>query len=410
MKDFILSVEGLGKRYVLGEERQGQYKRFSETLADMFKVGKSRHASTKNAFWALRDISFKINQGDRLGVVGRNGSGKSTLLKLLSRITEPSEGKIALRGRVASLLEVGTGFHPELTGRENIFLNGAILGMSRAEIRKKLDEIVAFAEVDAFLDTPVKRYSSGMYVRLAFAVAAHLEPDVLIVDEVLAVGDAQFQKKCLGKMESVSAEGRTVIFVSHNMAAIRKLCNRGILLENGRMIEDGTAQQIANTYFDRINAVSRFEPISIPEIGVRVTGITLNEAEGGAVIPFEPLVIKINLVAEKEVPAIGLEIALTKETVDGVLFYTNTKKTKNIESFIRRGENTLICRIESFDLSSGTYMLGFGIDIPFVRWFHYDLNVLSFNVQETMYGNLASISAYSHAYLNHSWSNERVED
>ena len=410
MKEAILRVEGLGKRYVLGEERQGQYQRFSETLADMFKLGRSRHASTKDEFWALRDVSFEINQGDRLGVIGRNGSGKSTLLKLLSRITEPTLGRFALRGRVASLLEVGTGFHPELTGRENIFLNGAILGMSRAEIRKKLDEIVAFAEVDAFLDTPVKRFSSGMYVRLAFAVAAHLEPDVLIVDEVLAVGDAQFQKKCLGKMESVSAEGRTVIFVSHNMGAIRKLCNRGILLENGRLVEDGTAEQVANVYFDRINAVSRFEPISIAEIGVQVTRVTINEDEGGVVIPFQPLVIKIDLVAEHDVPDIGLQIALTKEAVDGILFYTNTKNTKNIESFIRRGENTVTCRIESFDLSSGAYMLGFGIDIPMVRWYYYDLNVLSFNAQETMYGNLASISHYSHAYLNHSWSNVLAED
>jgi len=410
MKEAILRVEGLGKRYVLGEKRQGQYQRFSETLADMFKLGMSRHASTKDEFWALRDVSFEINQGDRLGVIGRNGSGKSTLLKLLSRITEPTLGRFALRGRVASLLEVGTGFHPELTGRENIFLNGAILGMSRAEIRKKLDEIVAFAEVDAFLDTPVKRFSSGMYVRLAFAVAAHLEPDVLIVDEVLAVGDAQFQKKCLGKMESVSAEGRTVIFVSHNMGAIRKLCNRGILLENGRLVEDGTAEQVANVYFDRINAVSRFEPISIAEIGVQVTRVTINEDEGGVVIPFQPLVIKIDLVAERDVPDIGLQIALTKEAVDGILFYTNTKNTKNIESFIRRGENTVTCRIESFDLSSGTYMLGFGIDIPMVRWYYYDLNVLSFNAQETMYGNLASISHYSHAYLNHSWSNVLAED
>jgi lipopolysaccharide transport system ATP-binding protein len=338
-------------------------------------------------------------------VVGRNGSGKSTLLKLLSRITEPTRGKFALRGRVASLLEVGTGFHPELTGRENIFLNGAILGMTRAEIRKKLDEIVAFAEVDAFLDTPVKRYSSGMYVRLAFAVAAHLEPDMLIVDEVLAVGDAQFQKKCLGKMESVSAEGRTVIFVSHNMAAIRKLCNRGILLENGRLIEDGAADQVANTYFDRINAVSCFAPISVPEIGLRVTRITVNEDEDGVVIPFQPVVIRIDLVAEYDLPNIGLQIALTKEGVDGVVFYTSTKKTKNIESPIRQGENTVICRIESFDLSSGTYTLGFGIEIPFVRWYYHDFNVLSFNAQETMYGSMPSISRYSHAYLNHNWSN-----
>lgn len=323
----------------------------------------------------------------------------------MSRITEPTEGRIELRGRVASLLEVGTGFHPELTGRENIFLNGAILGMSRAEIRARLDEIVAFAEVDAFLDTPVKRFSSGMYVRLAFAVAAHLEPDVLIVDEVLAVGDAQFQKKCLGKMESVGSEGRTIIFVSHNMGAVRKLCNRGILLQNGRLIADGTADAIATSYFEALNSVTKFEPVSIPEIGLEVTGITINEANDGVVVPFQPLLIRIDLLAEREVGNVGLQIALTKEAIDGVLFYTNTLNTKGLASFIRRGVNTIYCRIDSFTLSSGTYMLGFGVDVPNVRWYYYNLNVLSFNAQETMYGSLASTARYSHVYLDHEWSN-----
>jgi lipopolysaccharide transport system ATP-binding protein len=406
MSNAILMVEELGKRYVLGEGKNGGYKRFSDALLEIFKPAKPQRAPANNEFWALRDVSFQIEQGDRLGVVGRNGSGKSTLLKLLSRITEPTRGRFALRGRVASLLEVGTGFHPELTGRENIFLNGAILGMSRVEIRKKLDEIVAFAEVDAFLDTPVKRFSSGMYVRLAFAVAAHLEPDVLIVDEVLAVGDAQFQKKCLGKMESVGAEGRTVIFVSHNMGAVRKLCNRGILLDKGRLIADGTSEAIANTYFDRTNAVSNFEPIAIPDLGIMVAQISINGEEGGAVFPFEPLVITIELMAERDVPDIGIQLALTKEAIDGVLFYTNTKQTKDIDSFIRRGRNIVTCRIDSFDLASGAYMLGFGIDIPNVHWHYYNLNVLRFNVHDAMYGNLPSASRYSHVYLNHSWAHE----
>ena len=408
MSNVILKVEELGKRYVLGEANQGQYRRFSESLVGMFKLGRRRSTTAKEEFWALRDISFEINQGDRLSVVGRNGSGKSTLLKLLSRITEPTRGKFALRGRVASLLEVGTGFHPELTGRENIFLNGAILGMSRAEIRKKLDEIVAFAEVEAFLDTPVKRYSSGMYVRLAFAVAAHLEPDVLIVDEVLAVGDAQFQKKCLGKMEAVGAEGRTVIFVSHNMSAVRKLCNRGILLESGRLIEDGTADHIANVYFNRANAVSSFEPVSVRDIGVRITNVTINEDQEGIAIPFQPLEIRIDLTAEQDLPSVGLQVVLTKETVDGVIFYSSTKKTKEIEAFIRRGRNTLTCRIESFDLSSGTYMLGLGLEVPYVCWYYQDFNVLSFDVQEALYGSMPSASRYSHVYLNHNWSIEQT--
>ena len=203
----------------------------------------------KEDFWALRDINFEIEQGDRVGIIGRNGAGKSTLLKILSRITEPTTGKFTAKGRIASLLEVGTGFHPELTGRENIFLNGSILGMSRAEIKKKFDEIVAFAEVEKFLDTPVKRYSSGMYVRLAFAVAAHLEPEILIVDEVLAVGDAQFQKKCLGKMEEVSkGEGRTVLFVSHNMGAIQNLCNNCIVLDKGKILVRSKTSEAISYY------------------------------------------------------------------------------------------------------------------------------------------------------------------
>ncbi len=200
-------------------------------------------------FWALKDVSFEVKQGDRIGIIGRNGAGKSTLLKILSRITEPTTGSVRIKGRVASLLEVGTGFHPELTGRENIFLNGAILGMGRAEIKKKFDEIVDFAEIEKFLDTPVKRYSSGMYVRLAFAVAAHLEPEILIVDEVLAVGDAQFQKKCLGKMEEVGREGRTVLFVSHNSSVLRQLCNKGLLLCNGIVAMSGTMEKVMNEYF-----------------------------------------------------------------------------------------------------------------------------------------------------------------
>jgi lipopolysaccharide transport system ATP-binding protein len=214
-----------------------------------------------NEFWALKDVSFEIKQGDRVGIIGRNGAGKSTLLKILSRITEPTNGSIRIKGRVASLLEVGTGFHPELTGRENIYLNGAILGMSKAEIKSKFDEIVAFAEVEKFLDTPVKRYSSGMYVRLAFAVAAHLEPEILVVDEVLAVGDSAFQKKCLGKMEEVGKEGRTVIFVSHNMGVMESLCNQGIYLKSGQINFAGSMKQAISIYLSSSrNSISYMEP------------------------------------------------------------------------------------------------------------------------------------------------------
>src|ERR1035437_1446245 len=234
MSDIAIKVEGLGKKYLLRHQQQGRsrYKSLRDVLTDkarsLLRLGQRNGQAngTREEFWALKNVSFEIKQGEAVGIIGRNGAGKSTLLKLLSRITEPTTGRIEVEGRVASLLEVGTGFHPELTGRENIFLNGAILGMSGAEIRKKFDEIVAFAEVEKFLDTPVKRYSSGMYMRLAFAVAAHLEPEILVVDEVLAVGDAAFQKKCLGKMQDVGAQGRTVLFVSHAMPVILRLCNR----------------------------------------------------------------------------------------------------------------------------------------------------------------------------------------
>jgi len=215
---------------------------------ERIRARRKKEAKEHEEFWALRDVSFAIRQGEAVGIIGRNGAGKSTLLKLLSRITEPTSGKIRYRGRIASLLEVGTGFHPELTGRENIFLNAAILGMKRSDIQRRFDEIVAFSEIEKFLETPVKRYSSGMYVRLAFGVAAHLEPDILLVDEVLAVGDASFQKKCLGKMGNVVHEGRTVLFVSHNMAAITSLCSRGILIDGGRLERSGTPQAVIEGY------------------------------------------------------------------------------------------------------------------------------------------------------------------
>ncbi len=237
MTDTVIRVENLSKRYQLGVARHDTLRdRLAHAIHAPFNRLKGVTAPDPTEFWALRDVNFEVKRGEVLGVIGHNGAGKSTLLKILSRITEPTKGRITIHGRVASLLEVGTGFHPELTGRENVFLNGAILGMARAEIRRKFDEIVAFAEVERFLDTPVKHYSSGMYVRLAFAVAAHLEPEILIVDEVLAVGDAQFQKKCLGKMSEVArAHERTVLFVSHNMTALKSLCPRGILLERGRL-------------------------------------------------------------------------------------------------------------------------------------------------------------------------------
>lgn len=258
MTDIAIRINGVGKRYYIGAE-QKNYDRFGEQVVDLFtspfrrtvkllRGQVSSAAELEETIWALKDLSIEIMHGEVVGVIGRNGAGKSTLLKILSQITEPTKGTVDIYGRVASLLEVGTGFHPELTGRENIYLNGAILGMRKAEIDSKFDEIVAFAEIEKFLDTPVKHYSSGMYVRLAFSVAAHLEPEILLVDEVLAVGDIAFQKKCLGKMDNVAKQGRTVLFVSHNMAIIQNICQRSILLQNGAVEADGPTSDTVNSY------------------------------------------------------------------------------------------------------------------------------------------------------------------
>ncbi len=267
MSDIVIQVEQLSKRYTLGarvEQDHGLRHRLEDAIRSPWQWlrGVRRVQAPPEDFWALRDISIEVKRGEVIGIIGRNGAGKSTLLKLLSRITEPTSGRVRIRGRVASLLEVGTGFHPELSGRENVYLNGAILGMARSEIRRKFDEIVAFADIEKFLDTPVKRYSSGMYVRLAFAVAAHLEPEILVVDEVLAVGDSEFQKKCLNRMGDVAQAGRTVLFVSHNMQAVTRLCSRCVLLHRGEVKMDGPSKQVANAYLktDATTSASREWP------------------------------------------------------------------------------------------------------------------------------------------------------
>ncbi|MCF3648694.1 polysaccharide ABC transporter ATP-binding protein [Synoicihabitans lomoniglobus] len=313
-----ITVEGLSKRYVIGHEVR------HDTLRDAISHGVGglwsrfrRKRMEQEEFWALRDINFTVQPGEVVGIIGRNGAGKSTLLKILSRITEPTTGLIQLNGRVASLLEVGTGFHPELSGRENIFLNGAILGMSRAEIRQKFDEIVAFAEVERFLDTPVKRYSSGMYVRLAFAVAAHLEPEILIVDEVLAVGDTQFQKKCLGKMQDVSSnQGRTVLFVSHNLASIRQLCHRGLFLQNGRLRLDDESSVVLRHY--QSSETPPVTNVSVPEHLTNVGSLlelATETADGRrpAALPFaEPWRIRVRYRLERPFQRCVVSIGLRK--------------------------------------------------------------------------------------------------
>ena len=244
----IITVENLGKKYTIGQQGLFHNTTFREALPGLFK--KKKKKSEIKEFWALKDVAFEVKHGERIGLIGRNGAGKSTLLKILSRITHPTTGMVHIKGRVSSLLEVGAGFHPELTGRENIYLNASILGMTRNDIRQRLDEIVAFSEIEKFLDTPAKRYSSGMYVRLAFSVAAHLEPEILIVDEVLAVGDAEFQKKCLKKMRDVGKEGRTVVLVSHSMPSIENLCSKVLILDRGRKIKEGKPDQMIAEYLN----------------------------------------------------------------------------------------------------------------------------------------------------------------
>jgi len=296
-KSAAISVGNLGKEYVLGGAEKADIS-FREMLTDSLAAPFRRlrrlqgGASDTESFWALKDVSFEVRPGEVVGIIGRNGAGKSTLLKILSRITDPTEGRVEIRGRVSSLLEVGTGFHPELTGRENIFLNGAILGMTHREIRSKFDEIVAFSEVEKFLDTPVKRYSSGMYVRLAFAVAAHLEPEILVVDEVLAVGDAAFQKKCLGKMQDVGKEGRTVLFVSHNMAAIKALCMRAICLQQGRVAVNGAVEAVIEHYLetDSPNTDVYEAKQASPKPYIRRIRI-FQEGSGGRVVIDKPVTI-----------------------------------------------------------------------------------------------------------------------
>lgn len=314
MTDVIISAQGLGKKYRIRHVDAPSYVALRDVLAERFAalVRRTGHRPQDEDFWALEDVSFDIRRGEVVGVIGRNGAGKSTLLKILSRITEPTTGRVELDGRVSSLLEVGTGFHPELTGRENIFLNGAILGMSRAEIRRKFDEIVAFAEVERFLDTPVKRYSSGMYVRLAFAVAAHLDPEILIVDEVLSVGDAEFQKKCLGKMSDVATKsGRTILFVSHNMRAVQDLCHSAMLIDDGRVVYRGAVDRAVAKYLNSCDTADEWRPIVVDEaLPFQHLRISVANAQGGEPQYDEDLIVSFDYRVRAEIASNRLSFLL----------------------------------------------------------------------------------------------------
>lgn len=367
MSDVAIRAEGLGKQYHIGRlQTYGGYKTIRETVMDLCaapvrRVGRlfrgySSVADQDETMWALRDVSFQVRQGETVGIIGRNGSGKSTLLKILSRITEPSQGWAEVHGRVASLLEVGTGFHPELTGRENIFLNGAVLGMRRAEIQRKFEEIVAFAEIERFLDTPVKHYSSGMYVRLAFAVAAHLEPEILLVDEVLAVGDVAFQKKCLGRMEQVATQGRTVLFVSHNMGAVQGLCKRAILLDGGVVAADGPAREVVAHYLDAMQPgqVTMGESLAIEKVVLRnAAGEPTTRIGHG-----EPLTVEIHYHARERIekPYFWVGIVSQHGSLMGANMLLDGARPTYIE-----GQGVLACRFHHMPLLPQFFTVRMGV-------------------------------------------------
>ncbi|WP_129126152.1 ABC transporter ATP-binding protein [Geomonas oryzae] len=362
----MVHAEGLGKKYYLRHQKKDAYATLRDSIVEgmgrVCRLGRGGR-ETRDEFWALRDVSFQLQPGDRLGIIGRNGAGKSTLLKILSRITEPSEGVARIRGRVSSLLEVGTGFHPELTGRENIYLNGAILGMKRLEIKKKFDEIVAFADVERFLDTPVKRYSSGMYVRLAFSVAAHLEPDVLIVDEVLAVGDAQFQKKCLGKLEQASREeGRAVLLVSHNMAAIEALCSTALYLRNGGTKAHGPAREVIERYLGDM-AVSAASEVSkrSDRSGkgmVRLTGIRpVGAAVGGSCSVGDDLRLALSVENRYGHPVSARMCLSLRSSNDIGLIVCDSYLTGETHTLAANSVTTLSCTVFAPPLNYGEYFV-----------------------------------------------------
>jgi lipopolysaccharide transport system ATP-binding protein len=391
--DVVIRAEGLGKKYVIGHQAERESyvalrdviarsaKGLARSAADMVRGRPNVVGDEVEEFWALKDVSFEIKRGEVVGVIGRNGAGKSTLLKVLSRITEPTEGRVEIRGRVASLLEVGTGFHPELTGRENIYLNGAVLGMTHAEIRRKFDEIVAFAEVEKFLDTPVKRYSSGMYVRLAFAVAAHLEPEILIVDEVLAVGDAEFQKKCLGKMGEVAGHGRTVLFVSHNLAAIQKLCSHSLLLRSGRLEATGKTADVSALYLssnqnflsNEFNIADENPTSRHTGLGIKFLHFSIENQYGqpAGVIPFRQsftVNFRIESIVSRPFVLIGFSIV----SRDGREIFGSSRHDFDQDHAIRPGIYTISAPINPNMLTPGQYTIRAAIFEKEILYHHID--------------------------------------
>ena len=394
MSNLAVKVEGIGKQYKIFEEIN-RYQTLRDVIVETVRAPFKTllNPTGSETFWALRDISFTLEHGRVLGIIGKNGAGKSTLLKVLSRVVEPTEGYAEIKGRVGSLLEVGTGFHPELTGRENIYLNGAILGMRRAEIDRKFDEIVAFSEIDKFLDTPVKRYSSGMYMRLAFAVSAHLEPEILIVDEVLAVGDAEFQRKCLGKMSDVASEGRTVIFVSHNMSAIQRLTHECIILDHGKMLLRAPTAEAVDFYLahdferggQRIYKDEEIPANAEPFVPVAARVINSSGKPTDSVRSIDPITIEIEY--KLRAPAKGLRVGIYLMTTRGEYVFTSfdTDDPEKFEKYATRGPGHFIsrCTLPPDVLNEGRFVIGFNASSYKVRRYFADERAVSFDVNST---------------------------
>jgi homopolymeric O-antigen transport system ATP-binding protein len=419
----IITVDNVAKRYLIRHNAatsDGLRHVLDGVLRNPFKwlaATRRRAREKREEFWALRDVSFEVDQGEIVGIIGPNGAGKSTLLKILSRITEPTSGRIHGRGRIASLLEIGTGFHPDLTGRENIFLNGAILGMTRAEIKSKFDEIVAFSEIGRFIDTPVRHYSSGMYVRLAFAVAAHLEPEILIVDEVLAVGDAAFQRKCMGRMGEVSRQGRTILFVSHNMAAIGHLCSRALVLQQGRLSHVGTSESAIAFYHSTLQHTSRVgghaghvlyaRGPSSGELDFAITRIELldtNKNPKDALHTMDPATFRIHFTSPRSVSRASVVFGLN--SVDGAkLLLLSTQPDGTLELDLARGPGVVDLSFPQMPLAAGVFTIGAGLAIPHVEWLCWSSELCEVNVlpRDVYVSGLSPMNSRCFLALAHRW-------
>jgi lipopolysaccharide transport system ATP-binding protein len=403
-----ITIDGISKCYQLGL-RAEKYLTLRDTIMAAIKGPFQRLAGMRGKgpdqgnFWALKDVSFDVNRGEVIGIIGRNGAGKSTLLKILSRITEPTEGRARLRGRVASLLEVGTGFHPELTGRENVYLNGAILGMHKAEIDRKFDEIVAFAETEKFLDTPVKRYSSGMYVRLAFAVAAHLEPEILIVDEVLAVGDQEFQKKCMGRLQQVAqGDGRTVLFVSHNMGAVRNLCDRAVYLRNGSVVEIGEAENVVDSYLNSTISAEEKDLLQrprFPGLVATLAGFTMVPPAGKErVVCGGQATFEFELDVKEPVKNACLGFMFNSDKGYRVLGLNSRLELRGVT--LNPGKRTVKCLVDSLPLKPGRYVMDIEIRSN-AKPYDYVEHAMAVDVEfEDFYGTGEMLWSYEGSVLH----------